>query len=171
MREIISALLLIIGFLLQSTLFSQFTIGGIEPNILIILVATVGFLVDNKNGLILGFFAGLLTDVFFGSIIGINALIFMYIGYMNGFFKKVLYSGDFKLPIGLIAISDILYGHLYYFVMFLIKGDFHYTYYLLSVILPEVVYTSVIACLLYPLLNIIFKKIEKYEERIDTSIG
>lgn len=171
MREFISGLLLIIGFLLQSTLFSQFTIGGIEPNILIILVATVGFLVDSKNGLILGFFAGLLTDIFFGSVIGIYAIIFMYIGYMNGFFKKVLYSKDYKLPIGLIAISDVLFGHLCYVTMFLIKGDFHYTYYLMSVILPEVIYTSVIACLLYPLLHTIYQKIEKYEERIDSTIG
>lgn len=171
MREFISGILLIICFLLQSTLFSQFTIGGIEPNLLIILVASVGFLVDRKAGLILGFFAGLLTDIFFGSVIGIYALMYMYIGFINGFFKKILYSGDFKLPIGLIALSDLFFGHIYYFVMFMIKGDFHYTYYLFSIILPEVIYTSVIACILYPLINIIYKKIEKFEERIDTPIG
>lgn len=171
MREIASALLLIIGFLLQSTLFSQFTIGGIVPNILIIIVASIGFLVSRRSGMLTGFFAGLLVDIFFGSVLGIYSLFYMYIGYLNGFFKKILYSGDFKLPIMLIAISNLVYGHCCYFVFFLIKGDFNYSYYLVSIILPEVIYTTVLACIFYPFINFIFKKIAKREERFEDTIG
>lgn len=171
MNAFISAIFIIIGFLLQNTLFAQFTIGGIAPNILIIIIATVGFIHGNKFGMIAGFAAGLLLDVFFGNIIGMYAIIYMYIGYTNGMFKKILFAGDFKLPFGLIIASDILYGHACYVCMFLIKGDFHYLFYLKSVILPEVVYTSVIACILFPFMKLIFNIIDKYTIEAEDTIG
>lgn len=171
MKQAASAIFLIFGFLLQSTLFAQFSIGGINPNLLIIVVASIGFLVGSKYGMITGFIAGLMVDVFFGSVIGLYSLIYMYIGYINGNFKKILFSGDFKLPLGLIIVSDIAYGHICYIVLFLLKGDFNYLYYLRSVILPEAVYTTVVACLFYPLLNVTFKKIISYEEKVESTIG
>lgn len=171
MSAFISALFLIIGFVLQSTLLSQFTIGGIAPNLLVIIVATVGFIHGNKFGMITGFAAGLLMDIFFGNVIGLYALIFMYIGYIDGLFKKILYEGDFKLPFGLIIASDIVYGHICYFCFFLIKGDFRYFYYLKSVILPEVVYTSVVACVLFPFMKLIFGLIHRYFIEEEESIG
>ena len=94
MKQAASAIFLIFGFLLQSTLFAQFSIGGINPNLLIIVVASIGFLVGSKYGMITGFIAGLMVDVFFGSVIGLYSLIYMYIGYINGNFKKILFSGE-----------------------------------------------------------------------------
>ncbi len=156
---------------MQSTLLSQFTIGGIAPNLLIIIVATVGFIHGNKFGMITGFAAGLILDIYFGSVIGLYAMIYMYIGYINGLFKKILYEGDFKLPFGLIIASDLLYGHICYVCMFLIKGDFRYLYYLRSVILPEVVYTSVIACVLFPFMKLIFGITQKIFVEEEETIG
>lgn len=171
MNAVASVLLLIISFLLQSTLFSQFTIVGVVPNLLIIVVASIGFLVGRKYGLIVGFAAGMLVDVFFGSVIGIYALLYMYTGFINGLFKKILYPNDFRLPLGLIVGSDIIYGHACYIVFFLLKGDFHYFYYLRAVILPEVVYTTVIACILYPIIQVIFRWIARHEEKVEETIG
>ncbi len=110
-------------------------------------------------------------DIYFGNIIGFYALIYMYIGFADGMFKKILYAGDFKLPFGLIVASDIVYGHACYLFMFLIKGDFRYLYYLKSVILPEVVYTSVIACILFPLMKLVFGIIHKHFVEAEENIG
>jgi len=55
-----------------------------------------------KEGLYIGFFTGILLDIFSGSVIGINALIYMYIGYLNGYFRKMFYPEDIKLPMLLI---------------------------------------------------------------------
>ena len=85
-KEILSVFLLIVSFLLQSTLLSRFTLGGIVPNLMIVMIATLGFLLGNRTGMWLGFVFGLLTDVFFGNIIGFYACLYMFVGYLFYFF-------------------------------------------------------------------------------------
>lgn len=171
LNTLASIFFLITSFLLQSTLFSTFSVGGIVPNLLIIVVASIGFLVGRKHGLLVGFAAGLMMDVFFGSVLGIYALFYMYVGYLNGLFKKILFPNDFKLPIMLIIGSNFLYGHCCYIVFFLLRGDFHYFYYLRKIIIAETVYTTLMACLLYPIIQFVYKRIAAHEEKVEDIIG
>jgi rod shape-determining protein MreD len=118
-----------------------------------------------KEGLIIGFFCGLLSDIFFGDILGFYALILMYIGYLNGKFSRIFYPEDIKLPLALIVTSDLSYGIVCYILMFLLRGRFHFTYYFTSVILPEALYTIVVTIFLYPVILFINQKLEKWERR------
>ena len=72
------------------------------PNIMIVLTASFGFMRGEKTGLIMGFACGFLSDIFFGNVLGLNAMIYMYIGYANGKFNRIFYQEDIKLPLGLI---------------------------------------------------------------------
>lgn len=164
-RIIVSVLLIIICFLFQTTVFKGLEFGGIVPNLLIILTASFGFMKGERTGLIIGFFCGFLADVFFGNVLGLNAMIYMYIGYANGKFNQIFYPEDIKLPLCLILVSDLSYGFLYYITLFLMRGRFDIGYYFLHVILPEMVYTILITLLLYPLILWINKKLEDSEKR------
>ena len=44
-----------------------------------------------------------MIDLFYGSLFGFYALLYMYIGYLNGFFCKVFYDDDIKVHIVLVA--------------------------------------------------------------------
>ncbi|MBO4846827.1 MAG: rod shape-determining protein MreD [Lachnospiraceae bacterium] len=162
-KEILSVFLLIVSFLLQSTLLSRFTLGGIVPNLMIVMIATLGFLLGNRTGMWLGFVFGLLTDVFFGNIIGFYACLYMFVGYLNGAFEKILFSHDIKLPLLLIVCTDFVYSNVCYILLFLLKGKFDYLYYLRGVILPELIYTTVLACIIYPFIHFIFEKIDAFD--------
>ena len=164
-RFLISALLIVICFLLQTTVFKGLSFGGIVPNLLIVLAASFGFMRGEKTGLVIGFFCGFLVDIFFGSVIGINALFYMHIGYVNGKFNRIFYPEDIKLPLGLILVSDLAYGLLYYIILFLMRGRFNISYYFVHIILPEVVYTLLVTLLLYPIILWINKKLENSEKR------
>lgn len=164
-RFIVSFLLVIFCFVLQSTVFKAISFGGIIPNLMIVLTASFGFMRGEKSGLLFGFFCGLLADIFFGNVIGLYAIIYMYIGYGNGKFNRIFYPEDIKLPLGLILVSDFLYGLLCYVILFLMRGRFHFSYYLLHIILPEMVYTIVVTLLLYPPVLWINKKLEDREQR------
>jgi len=164
-RKILIGLLILVCFLLQCTVFHAFSFGGIIPNLFIILVASYGFMGGKKSGLTTGFFSGLLLDIFFGEAIGFYALIYMYIGYINGTFRKVFFPEDIKLPLCLIAASDLVYNILCYCLLFLLRSRFHLWYYLMHIILPEAVYTVGVALIMYPLILRLDQKLTEYEQR------
>ena len=168
MKKVITTIILIIiSFVLQCTVFEALAIKGVVPNILIILTACSGFMQGERYGVFTGFFCGLLLDVFFFEIVGFYALLYMYIGYMNGLFHNIFYPDDIKLPLIMITASDLLYSLVVYILMFLLRSRFDFGYYLLNIILPELAYTLFIAVLLYPLLLLLlrlFKRLERKEE-------
>lgn len=164
-RGIVTAILIFICFLLQCTVFRSLAFGGIVPNLLIVLTASFGFMRGEKTGLLIGFFCGLLVDIFFASVIGYYAMLYMYIGYMNGKFCTIFYPQDIKLPIALILGSDFFYGIACYVILFLLRSRFDFGYYLVHIILPEIVYTIVVTLLLYPLILWINTCLERGEQR------
>ena len=80
--NIVFALILIISYLIETTFASTLQLGNIIPNLVIIIVCMFSLLRGRRQGLIFGFFAGLLIDLFNGyeNVIGINALLYMYVG-------------------------------------------------------------------------------------------
>ncbi|MBO5342683.1 MAG: rod shape-determining protein MreD [Lachnospiraceae bacterium] len=168
MKKVITAVLLIlISFVLQCTVFRALAVQGIVPNVLIILTACSGFMQGDRYGVFVGFFCGLLMDLFFFEIIGFYSLLYMYIGYMNGLFHNIFYPDDIKLPLIMITLSDLLYSMVVYVLLFLLRSRFDFGYYLLNIILPELVYTILVAVIVYPLLLLImdlFRRAEKKEE-------
>ena len=94
-RNIFITIMVIVCFVLQSTLFDTLSFGGISPNLLIIITAAFGFMCGRTCGLLVGFSSGLLYDIFFGDVLCFHALIYMYIGYINGNFKQIFYKEIF----------------------------------------------------------------------------
>lgn len=159
-RKIVIALIILIGFLLQSTVFQALSIGSISPNLLIIVVSSFGFMGGKKEGMAVGFFCGLLEDIFYGRLLGMHAMIYMYIGYANGAFNHIFYGDDIKLPISLISVSELVYGLGTYLIMFLMRSRFAFSYYMGRIILPELVYTIMMTLVFYRLIFMINRKLE-----------
>lgn len=158
-------LIIVVCFLLQSTLFQALSIAAISPNLLIVAVSSFGFMRGRKEGMWIGFISGLLMDVFFGSVMGFYTLVYMYIGYINGFFRKRFFPEDIKLPLILIAASDLGYSLLVYLFWFFFRGRFQFGYYLIHVMIPELVYTVLVAVILYFVILKINQKLEVIEKR------
>ena len=62
-RILICAVLIIVCFLLETTVFQKLTFASIIPNLLIIVTSSFGFMRGQKEGMIIGFFCGLLKDI------------------------------------------------------------------------------------------------------------
>ncbi len=170
-RKIVLAVIIIVCFLLQCTIFQSLSIASISPNLLIVVAASFGFMRGKKEGLFVGFFCGILMDIMFGNVLGFYALIYMYIGYVNGFFKRIFFPDEVKLPIVLIAVSDFFCNLVIYFVLFWFRRRFAFGYYLIHTILPELVYTMIVAILLYFILLKINQKLEEIERRSAAKFG
>lgn len=164
-RKLSVFLIIAICFLLQSTLFQALSFASISPNLLVVVTSSFGFMRGRKEGMWIGFFSGLLLDIFFGSVIGFYALIYAYIGYINGFFRKMFFPDDIKLPLILIAMSDFSCNIMVYLFLFFLRGKFRFNYYLVHIILPELVYTILVTIILYFIILRINQKLEAVERR------
>ena len=159
-RKITLFFIIIICFILQTTVFQYLSFANISPNLLIIVVSSFGFMRGRKEGMFVGFFCGLLNDIFFGFYLGVYALLYMYIGYIKRF-----YPDDIRLPMIMIGTSDLVCNLFIYVFLFMMRAKFAFFYYLKHIILPEFVYTMVVTIFVYFILLRINVRLERIEKR------
>ena len=164
-RPVITIIIITVCFLLQCTVFQKLSFASISPNLLIIVTASFGVMRGRKEGMWVGFLCGIITDIFFGDLIGFYALFYTILGYANGFFKRIFYPEDIKLPLILIGASDFLLGNAVCVLMFIMRSKFHYWYYMGNIIIPELIYTILVTLVLYQIILKINQKLESEEKR------
>ena len=163
-RKAIEALLIIVCFILQCTVFQALALAGIVPNLLLIVTSSLGFMRGEKEGMAVGFFSGLLMDIFFGQLFGFYSLLYLFLGYGSGLFHRMFYDEDIKLPMIWIALSELVYGLSVYFFLFLMRSKFHFGFYFTNIILPELVYTVVVTILFYRVIRSLNHWLEQKEK-------
>ena len=164
-RYIYLLLLNIVCFVLQTTVFRHLPLGGVVPNILIMITAAFGLMYGRKLGMFSGFVGGLMIDAMFNSVIGLTILIYSFIGYVNGMLNKLYFKERLYIPVITIVLSDLAYGVLYYVCRFMLRGRMDFMFYLMHVMIPEAVYTLIIGVPIYLLMRQI-KEHFKPEEHV-----
>ncbi len=163
-RSITIGFIIIICFILQSTLFQYLALAGIVPNLLLIVTMSFGLMRGRREGMLVGFFSGLLIDVFFGQVLGPYAFIYMTMGYINGFFHRIYYVEDVLLPMITIAVNDFIFNVIIYIIFFLLRNRLNFGEYLIDIILPEMLYTMIVTLFFYKLLVRINKRLKISKE-------
>ena len=164
-RKVITFFIILISFLLQSTLFVKLKFGAVSPNLMLVVTSSFGFMRGRKSGMAVGAISGLLVDIFWGQLLGFHTLLYTVIGYLNGSFERLFYDEDVKLPIVLISASEFLYGICIYVFVYMLQGDFAFGTYLFRIIIPELVYTILVTLILYQVILHINRKLESEEQR------
>lgn len=170
MRRLIFYIAMIfLVYFFQTGIFTHLALGGIVPNLFIICTVSIGMIRGKKEGCLIGFFFGILMDTLFSIYFGFYALVFSVIGYLAGFVQQIFYEEDMTLPIVIIGAADLIYGVVIYLFGFLSRGRMDFLFYFRKIILPEMIYTLIIAVFLYGLIGWINQKIEikGSEKRID----
>ena len=166
-RCITIGIIIVICFLLQCTVFHYIELAGVVPNLLLIVTMSFGLMRGRREGLLVGFFSGLLIDIFFGSVLGPYAFIYMTLGYGNGFFHRIYYVEDVLLPMTMITLNDLIYNVIVYIVFFLMRNRLDFPTYFMDVVLPEMIYTILITLFFYKILariNLRLKRVKEAEQ-------
>ena len=138
-RRVIMIILILLTFVLQTTLMQTFAIASVSPNLPIILTVSFALMRGKREGMFVGAFFGILMDIFYGD--------------------------DIKMPVLLIAFSDLVYDLVVYLFQFFLRGRISLFFYLRRIIIPEVIYTALITLVVYRLLLALNHKLEKAEQR------
>lgn len=161
-RNLIFVLILIIGLILQVTLFSLYTPWGIEPDLILVLIVTLSILDGPKTGLLLGIIGGMLQDIFLGDFISINTIIKAPLGFLSGFMEGQFFKGNYLLAPAITFLASIVY----YFMTIVLSEElmFRVNYWLTfkEIILPSAVYNAVLALIFYFIFYRLFYDGERY---------
>ncbi|MCD8010707.1 MAG: rod shape-determining protein MreD [Lachnospiraceae bacterium] len=164
-RLLFYIVLILLAFLIQNNILAVSPLIDATPNLLLIITFCFGFIRGKKEGMLLGFFCGLLMDICYGESIGYYALIYLIIGYVNGTLGQLFYTEFLNMPLLLCILSDLIYNLYIYVFGFLLYGRLNLSVYVANVILPEVVYTAILTLVLYKLFLKLNTRLEELEKR------
>lgn len=151
-RYISMFILIIVFFLLQTTLFQNLKLANVAPDFLVVLVSASGFMYGRGFGIFSGLLCGILCDFLYSNLIGIYILIYVLTGYVNGLLHKVYYKDDMIVPAFSISASSLFSNLMFYIFNFLLRGKLNIVVYIKNIIVPELVYTALIGIVIYKML-------------------
>lgn len=156
--------MVIVGYFLQTGIFTELALGGIVPNLFVICTVSIGMIRGKKEGCLIGFVFGILMDALYAMYFGVYALLLAIMGYVAGYVQQIFYEEDMTLPIVMIGLADLLYGIIIFLFSFFPRGRTNFLFYLGHIILPGTIYTLILAVFIYRLITFINRKIEKGSE-------
>lgn len=164
MRILTISVIMILTFIFETTLARYIAIFGISPDITILIIVSFAILRYELEGALIGFFAGLLIDLFSGSTLGINALLYLIIGYFSGKPFKEFYAENYFFPLLLVGIATFFYNFAYYVIHFLLRARLDFFHYFFAIMLPSTLYTMALSVPFYIFIYLINRKLEAHEK-------
>lgn len=116
---------------------------------------------DEKNGALLGLFAGLLWDLTSGVHMGFNCTFIMIMCFFSCALVTYIARDIFITNFVSITVTTILYGFIYWLFFIIIKGVKGGEMTLVTFYIPCVIYTLVLTPLIYLILRPIKRKLNK----------
>jgi len=157
MRDFFKGLLIIVILLIQLTILNLFSLQGIKPDLILILVIVVALINGAGEGSVIGFFSGLLQDIFSVGLLGVNAFIKTIVGFLCGLLKERMFAEHilFIIPVLTFLVTIAKSGIMYLVLRAFGMESGNLVWNLTQLTLPEALYNS----LLSPFIYLIVKKI------------
>ena len=156
MSILILVVIILFNFLLQSTILPYMSIFGVVPNTALLIVMSTALLKGKYYGGFIGIIMGLLQDVVFSSVIGINSFIYFFLGYLIGMAENKLSRDNMFIPIIFSIMGTIYYNFTYYTFMFFLSKNIPFLSFSKYLMLIEILYNIVLAIPIYLVLSKVF---------------
>ncbi|MCD6471987.1 rod shape-determining protein MreD [Candidatus Aerophobetes bacterium] len=111
-KAIIFIILFLVILILQITLIGGFQIKRGSPDLFLILLVLWAWYNGWRQGVISGFIIGILKDVLFFPLWGVNAFTLCIVGFLVGEIREKVYEENLILLLIIMCLSTILNGFL-----------------------------------------------------------
>ena len=141
----------ILSIILQITIIPLFSIKGISPDLILILVISVSIQRGKFWGVVGGFSAGLVFDAFGTAFVGLSSLANSISAFVAGFLLGEQLEQRFGVIVGLILVSLLIHDFLYYTILSIgISIGFWVT--LFKHVVPQSFYTLIFMVIIHMVL-------------------
>lgn len=156
-------LLIFLIFFIQLYLINPRELFGVKPNLILILSIVISLWFGLYVGGISSFFLGIITDILFGSTIGIFTISYTIVGVVVGVLNNN-YRKESKMSLVYVSIiATFVFEIVQYFCYLLFFSSYINLFYLLKQMIISSLLNIVIVYVIY---SIIFKITEYIEDRI-----
>jgi len=151
--------LLIIAGLFQSTAASRIEMGGVKPDLVLLLVVAGTLIYGARSGVTWAFIGGICLDIFSGGPMGASSLALIAAAMTAGLGHRTLSRYNLLEPIGAIIAGTAIYSTVYLSILLLMHllDVAQYTSPPWStvqyVVMPAIAYNTAVMVFLMPLLN------------------
>ena len=157
MRTLALFVIMMIAVSLQSTLIPVLAIGGIRPDLVLVVVVVAALSLGRETGLVCGVFGGLLQDLLSVGPFGFNVVPKMLLGFLVGLYERKVNQGSLLLP--LVAVAAATIGAAVVAVAFLLAyGQERQIAALLLQLLPAIAYHILLAVPVHFLLGWLMRR-------------
>ena len=156
---VVIALCFVLSLLLEGSVLSFFIMERALPDLFLVLVVSLGFILGERKGGILGLGFGLLQDVIFGSALGFFAMAKMLLGYGAGLLGRELYQDQLPAPVLLVFAATLTHELILHLLVNQFIGvGLPVEWSLGRLFIPKALYNMGLSLFIYPLLYRLYLK-------------
>ena len=142
-------LVFLIIYFLQSNFFSWYNIAGIQPNLFIVFILSIGLFLGKICGFSLGIIFGICLDLFIGKRIGLNAIMLGMAGLVGGILDKS-FSKESRITFMIMTMAvTILCEIINYTLQIILLGAEPQFVKFMQIVIIEAIYNAILVKILY----------------------
>ncbi len=150
------SIVVLINFLLQSSILPYISVLGVVPNTALIIIICVALYKGRYYGGFVGLVIGIVQDIVFSPVIGVNAFIYFFAGYLVGLVENKLTKENILIPILFSILGTIYYNFSYYIFMFFLSRDIPFLSFAKDILIIETIYNGILSIPIYKIFSKIF---------------
>jgi len=181
LEKVVIGIAIFVSYFLQTSV-DFFALGSVKPDFLLILTVYFALYRGSFAALWIGFFGGLLQDINLGGYtnlvkqdmqyyIGTSALAKTVIGYVAGKVARDINKDATSLIVIVVFVACLLKGIIMFFTVAIFHSSAHAAS-LITIVLPEALFTAILSIIWFRLLRWAFPTVDKTEgQRIIRRLG
>ena len=151
-RRIFLAIVVVLAFVLQLSVFPQFKLLGAQPDLILVVSIVVAVTDGPVAGAIVGFFGGMLQDIASPQVMGVSALTKTLAAFMAGMLKDFFMTYSILLPV-LLVFFLTFFELLVHQGVLLVLGQEQLPPLNAATMFASALYNVLLTFLIYPLLR------------------
>lgn len=145
--------LLVTVALLQTTIVPRLVVWGVHIDLPLVVVVNWSLLQGSREGMIWGFTAGLVVDLFSGAPFGAATLSMLAVGFLSGLGHATVFRARIVLYLGTVFLATVLYGLLFLLVVWISGATVIWLESFWRILLPSAVLNTAITPVVFIILR------------------
>ena len=158
-------LLFLTIYLMQVNFFSWFNLSGVMPNLIVILVLTIGLFTGKRLGIIFGLIYGISLDFFIGKSIGIYGIMLGTVGFLGGYLDKRFSKNSRVTMMLAVFLVTVIYETGVYGLNYIMNSAQISLFYFIRTLIMEIIFNEILTIIFYPtIIKFGYKLEENFKE-------